>query len=288
MSGSEQSTTAFVVTPLATNGAVELTKAYVGEPYGNSLSVLIEVITDGRETHANWLNNPLFTAHGHEGASPQTARYFMVKKAAMVAGSAMGAFDPTGGGMNVAQGAIASTAALNMWRKISALFEEMILRRGLGAKPPEYASWYSWTVAKKAVPPGSLETRMRAIIKQKLWSITSGFGKMGSGAAGIAVTCSTLTPFVGQMVGYFVNSVGGLAGKALDNLFGQDTQTLAQGLHWMAFREHVVGRGAAIGPSFRILEVLWTELAVGKASGATLREVVAEPKGWLVIADLIA
>ena len=97
-----------------------------------------------------------------------------------------------------------------------------------------------------------------------------------------------LTPFIGQVVGYFINSVGGLAGKALDKVFGQDTQTLAQGLHWMAFRENVVGRGTAIGPSLRILELLWTELAVGKASGITLRQVVAEPKGWLVIADLVA
>jgi hypothetical protein len=128
---------------------------------------------------------------------------------------------------------------------------------------------------------------MRAIIKQKMWGAASGVGKMGTGAGGVAAS-TMLTPFIGQVVGYFINSVGGLAGKALDKVFGQDTQTLAQGLHWMAFRENVVGRGTAIGPSLRILELLWTELAVGKASGITLRQVVAEPKGWLVIADLVA
>lgn len=286
MSGSEPSTTSFVVTPFVTGGAVELTKVYVGDEYGNSLSVLIEVITDGQETRSNWLNNPHFTANGHEGSSPGTARYFLVKKSAMVAGSVVGAFDPSGGGVNIAQGAFATYGARLMWTKISGLFEEMITKRGMGAKPPQYASWYSWTVAKKAVPPGSLEMQMRAIIKQKMWGAASGVGKMGTGASGVAAS-TMLTPFIGQVVGYFINSVGGLAGKALDKVFGQDTQTLAQGLHWMAFREHVVGRGTAIGPSLKILEMLWTELAVGKASGVTLREVVAEPKGWLVIADLI-
>jgi hypothetical protein len=287
MSGSEQSTTSFVVTPFVTGGAVELTKAIAGDEYGNSLSVLIEVITDGQETRGNWLNNPHFAANGHDGSSPNTAKYFLVKKSAMVAGSIVGAFDPTGGGVNVATGAFNTYAARLMWTKISGLFEQMITRRGMGAKPPVYASWYSWTVAKKAVPPGSLETQMRAIIKQKMWGAASGVGKMGTGAGGVAAS-TMLTPFIGQVVGYFINSVGGLAGKALDKVFGQDTQTLAQGLHWMAFRENVVGRGTAIGPSLRILELLWTELAVGKASGITLRQVVAEPKGWLVIADLVA
>jgi hypothetical protein len=287
VSGSEQSTTSFVVTPFVTGGAVELTKAYVGDEYGNSLSVLIEVITDGQETHSNWLNNPHFTANGHEGSSPGTGRYFLVKKSAMVAGSVVGAFDPTGGGVNIAQGAFTTYGARLMWTKISGLFEAMITRRGMGAKPPQYASWYSWTVAKKAVPPGSLEMQMRAIIRQKMWGAASGLGKMSTGAGGVAAS-TMLTPFIGQVVGYFINSVGGLAGKALDKVFGQDTQTLAQGLHWMAFREHVVGRGTATGPSLKILELLWTELAIGKASGISLREVVAEPKGWLVIADLIA
>jgi hypothetical protein len=205
----------------------------------------------------------------------------------MVAGSLLGAFDPTGGGVNVATGAISTYAARLMWTKISLLFENMITKRGMGGKPPVYAAWYSWVVAKKAVPPGSLETQMRMIIKQKMWGAASGVGKMGTGAGGVAAS-TMLTPFIGQMVGYFINSVGGLAGKALDKVFGQDTQTLAQGLHWMAFRENVVGRGTAVGPSLRILETLWTELALGKASGVTLRQIVAEPKGWLVIADLVS
>lgn len=287
MSGSEPSTLEFVVTPFATNAVVEVAKAVGGDAYGNSLAILIDAIADGKETASAWLNNPNFGANGHEGPSPHTIKYFVVKKSAMLGMTALGAFDPTGGGVNIAQGGFSTFASGVMWRKISGMFEEMITRRGIQAKPPEYASWYSWTVAKKALPPGSLENQMRAIIKQKMWSTASGIGKMGTGAGGVAAS-TVLTPFIGSVVGYFINSVGGLAGKALDKVFGQDTQTVAQGLHWMAFREHVVGRGAGAGPSLKILEMLWTEMAIGKASGVTLREIVAEPKGWLVIADLIA
>lgn len=63
---------------------------------------------------------------------------------------------------------------------------------------------------------------------------------------------------------------------------------LAQGLHWTAFREQVVGGGRGKGPALRILDVIWTELALGKVSLPKLADVVKEPRGWLVIADLLS
>jgi hypothetical protein len=43
----------------------------------------------------------------------------------MVAGSVIGAFDPSGGGVNIAQAAFTAYGARLMWTKISGLFEEM-------------------------------------------------------------------------------------------------------------------------------------------------------------------
>ena len=85
-----------------------------------------------------------------------------------------------------------------------------------------------------------------------------------------------------------MNSAAAWISPKLDAIFGQDVQTLAKGLHWFGFLEKVVGRGVGKGPSRKILDVIWTEVALGKTSGVTLDEVIGEPRGWLVIADLMS
>ena len=91
-----------------------------------------------------------------------------------------------------------------------------------------------------------------------------------------------------EFTGFFVNSIATWIAPTLNSWLGQDVIQLAQGLHWMAFREQVVGRGRGKGPGLRILEVIWSELALGRMSMPAIAEVVKEPRGWLVIADLLS
>ena len=287
VSGSGQQSTVEYVLENPFSSGVLVEGAKLLHDQGAALGTLIEMMNDLKGTYAQWLANPRFVENGHEDKpSPHTKEYFLLKKALATGVSLLGSFDPTGGGVNVVQGGISTGAALIMWQKISSLFEQLITRRGMGSKAVVYANWYSYQVAKKAVPPGSLELRMRAIIKQKLWNATSGVGKVGTGGAGVAAS-TFLSPLFGGVVGYFVSSAGAYVGKKLDALFGQDIQTLAQGLHWNAFLEQVISRGRGKGPSTQILEVLWSELALGKTSGVTLHQIIPEPDGWLVIADLV-
>ncbi|MDE2574228.1 MAG: hypothetical protein KGL55_02855 [Rhodospirillales bacterium] len=258
----------YIPTPFKLNAAVEGVKA-VNETAGNTLAGLFDLMMADPE--GNGLDNPYFTQNGHEGPSPKTALYFQVKKGLKVLSTMAVSIADVGGLASAAQ----SGAYGLIWYKLNALFDRLVppSRRG---KPVVYGAWYSWEVARKAVPKGSLETRMTAIMRQKMYGAAGGATKAG-------ITWST-----GGITGYFVSSASAVVAPYLDSLFGQDIQTLAQGLHWFAYLELVIGRGQGVGPALRILEVIWTDIALGRASMPAMRDVVREPRGWLVIADLLA
>ena len=59
------------------------------------------------------------------------------------------------------------------------------------------------------------------------------------------------------------------------------------GADFYGFVERVVGRGTGKGPYRRILDVIWTELSIGRVLGYTVDDILPEPRGWIVIADLL-
>jgi len=248
-------------------GLVEGVKA-VHEDAGNLLGGVLDLAMADPEEDA--LGNPYFAQNGHEGESPVTNRYLLAKKGLGIVGTIGTALLDAGG---YTSGASAVQSSV-VWYRINGLFERMVpaSRR---AKPPEYAAWYSWAVAKKAVPPGSLEVQMKRILRQKMYGAAGGATK-----AGIAFG-------TGGLLGIFVNAASSQLQERLDAIFGQDVQTLAHGLHWYAFRELVVGRGGGKGPALRILDLLWQQFALGHGGYVAIADVVREPRGWLVIADLM-
>jgi hypothetical protein len=250
-------------------GVVEGVKA-VHEDAGNLLGGVLELAMADADEAA--LDNPYFAQNGHDGESPVTNRYLRAKRCLGVVGTIGTALLDVGG---YTSGASAVQSSV-VWYRINALFERMVpaSRR---AQPPQYAAWYSWTVAKKAVPSGSLEIQMTRILRQKMYGAAGGATK-----AGIAFG-------TGGLLGIFVNAASSQLQERLDAIFGQDVQTLAQGLHWYAFRESVVGgvHGGGKGPSLRILELLWQQFALGHGGIVSIANVVREPRGWLVIADLL-
>jgi hypothetical protein len=257
----------YIPSPFKSNAVVEGVKA-VNENVGNLLAGAIDIANS--ESTDPGVVNPFFTQNGFDGPSPNTASYFRFKK---WGGGAMTLAVSVGdvGGLSSAY----QTGSYSLvWYKLNALFQKMIppSRR---AKPVVYAHWYSYEVAKKAVPAGSLETRMTAIMRQKMYGAVGGATKTG-------ITFGT-----GGFTGYFVNSASSWLAPTLEKLFGQDVQHLAQGLHWFAYRELAISHGQGKGPAMRILEILWSDLAIGKSSGVTLEQIVREPCGWLVIADFI-
>ncbi|MBB3899695.1 hypothetical protein [Roseococcus suduntuyensis] len=250
--------------------AVEGLKS-VHENAGNLLAGILDVAMQDPDGDA--LDNPFFGQNGHGGPSPKTQEYLFQKKSLGMLGSVVVNLADVGG-LTSGAGAVQNSV---VWYRINALFNTMIppSRRG---KSVEYAAWYSWQVAKKAVPAGSLEIQMTRIIRQKMYSTAGGVTKTG-------IAFGT-----GGLAGIFVNAAASQLQEKLDALFGQDVQTLAQGLHWYAFRESVVGSafGGGKGPAMRILEVLWEQVAFGRAANVSLAEVTKEPQGWLVVADLVS
>ena len=233
---------------------------------GNFLAGVFDLITADPENDA--IDNPFFTQNGHEGPSPRTADYFTAMKP-LVIGATMGVSMMDVVGIT----SLMQTGAKGLvWYKLNALFEKLVppSRR---AKPVVYAGWFSYEVAKKAVPAGSLEARLTAIIRQKMY------------ATGMSALTATTKLTTEGLAGFFVDSAIAWAGPTLDSWFGQDTMALAQGLHWFAFLETVVGRGQGKGPALRILEVIWQEFALGSVALPKLEDIVREPRGWLVIAE---
>ena len=252
------------------NAITEGVKAIHGDT-GNLVGGVMELITADAE--APGLDNPMFEQNGHDGKSPKTAEYFMMKKLLKVGGTLGVAVMDIGGITSLAEG----TNSGIVWYRINALFEQMIPpSRQAKAVVHNRTGWFSWEVAHKAVSAGSLEIKMRQVLKQKMYS-TSGSGIKA------AITFGT-----GGLLGYFVNSAASAVAPALNSWFGQDIPALAQGLHWFAFAESVVGRGAGKGPAMRILEIVWEQFALGHGSGVSFADVVKEPRGWLVFADLLA
>jgi hypothetical protein len=270
----------YIPVPFTTNAVTGIVGA-VSEPAGNFLAGIFDVMLADPEEAA--LDNPFFTQNGHDGPSPKTALYFQTKRSLGVVTTIGANLANATGGASLVQSAASSA----VWYKLNTLFKKLVppSRR---AKPAVYAAWYSWEVAKKAVPRGSLEARMTAIMRQKMCTAA---GSATQGAISVATSFAA-----GPLVGYFVSSATATVSPYLNQLFGQDVQDLAKGLHWFAFLELVVDHANALtkrpsggkGPALRILEVIWTEIALGRASKPKIEEIVREPCGWLVIADLLA
>lgn len=258
----------YIPAPFKTNLAVEGVKK-VNENAGNFLGVMFDIILAEPGNPA--LDNPFFGQNGHEGPSPKTNDYLSLVKSLRMGGSLVTGLADVGGLASAAQTGATSVT----YCKLYALFMQMI-PKSRKAKSAVYASWFSYEVAQKAVPAGSLETRLTAIMRQKFYGAASSGVKTG-------ITFGT-----GGWTGYFVNSAAASVAPFLDSWLGQDTQTLAQGLHWFAFLELVVGRGVGKGPAMRILEVIWSELSLGRAFLPAMADIVREPRGWLVVADLLA
>jgi hypothetical protein len=254
----------------ATGAVTEGVKA-LHETGGNLVGGVLELVTADAE--GDGLDNPLFEQNGHDGKSPLTARYFTVKKLAKGGGSLGVSVMDIGG---VVSGAEALNSGV-VWYRINALFEQMVppSRR---AKQAEYnrTGWFSYELAKKEVKAGSLEIQMRNIIRQKMLS-TSG------SAFKSAVTFGT-----GGLTGYFVNAISGSIGVGINSWFGPDIPALAMAIHWFAFVEQAISHGRGKGPACLILDVVWEQFAIGKGSMVSLYDVVKEPRGWLVIADLLS
>lgn len=265
--GGVRTAVSYIPSPFKSNAVVEGVKA-VNENIGNALAGAIDIANS--ESTDPGVINPFFTQNGFDGPSPKTASYFRCKTWGGGAVTMAVSVADIGGVASAYQGGSYGLT----WYKLNALFQQMIppSRR---AKPVVYAHWYSYEVAQKAVPAGSLETRLTAIMRQKMYGAAGGATK-----AGIAFG-------TGGWTGYFVNSAASWLAPTLDSWLGQDVQHLAQGLHWFAYRELAISHGRGKGPAMRILEVLWADLGIGKLSGATLQEIVKEPCGWLVIADFI-
>jgi hypothetical protein len=257
----------YIPTAFKANAAVEGVKA-INENAGNLLAGLFDIVL--ADPASPELDNPFFTQNGHDGLSPKTNTYLSLLKNLRMAGTIATSLGDVGGVVSASQ----SGAYSLMWYKLNALYEKLVppSRR---SKAVVYSGWFSYEVAKKAVPKGSLETHMTAIMRQKLY-----------GAAGSA-TKAGITFSTGGLTGYFVNSAASTFAPYLDSWLGQDTQTLAQGLHWFAYLELVVGGGRGKGPALRILEVIWTEFTIGRAFLPALADIVREPRGWLVVADLL-
>ncbi len=249
--------------------AVEAAK-FVHEDAGNLLAAVLDIATADDDPDA--LDNPFFRDNGHDGESPRTQECLLAKKTLGMLSTVTTNVLDIGG---LASGASAAQYTA-VWIRVNQLFEKMVpaSRR---AKRVEYARWYSWTVAHKAVPAGSLEIQMTRILRQKMYGAAGGATKTG-------IALGT-----GGVTGIFINAAASQLQEKLDALFGQDVQTLAQGLHWYAYREQVVGAafGGGKGPAIRILELLWQQFALGRGAMVRLTDVVREPQGWLVIADLI-
>src|SRR5579883_250341 len=147
--------------PFKTNAMVEGVKS-VNEFAGNSLAAIFELME--MEPQGAGLDNPMFTDNGHEGESPNTTRYFRYKKSLKIASTIITNLGDLDG---ISSGIEGATYGL-MWYKLNALFSKLV-PPSRQAKKVEYAGWFDWTVKKKAVPSGSLETMMTAIIRQKMY-----------------------------------------------------------------------------------------------------------------------
>ena len=254
-------------TPFKQNAAVEGVKL-IDENLGNSLAAVFELMeVEG----ADLLDNPMFTDNGHDGPSLRTRQYFRAKKLMQVTSIIATNLLDVGGVVSAGQ---AGSYGL-VWYRLNALFKQLI-PPSRQAKKAEYAAWYSWTVEKKAVPMGSLEALMIAAMRQKMYGVASSSTKAG-------ITFGT-----GGFTGFIVNSTASMIGPKLDQYLGQDVQTLAKGIHWKAFCEQVVGRGTGKGPARRILDVIWSDMSLGRASAVSLDDIIKEPQGWLVIADMMS
>jgi hypothetical protein len=265
----------FVVTNNYTKGwatglGTELAKG-VHDTGGNLVGGVLDLVSADEEGEG--LDNPLFEQNGHDGKSPKTAAYFAIKKQAKMAGTMGIAYFDVGG---IASGLEGANSGL-VWYRLNALYEAMVppSRR---AKKAEHnrTGWFTWELARKEVKAGSLEIQMGQIIRQKMMS------------TGGSVFKSAVTFGTGGLTGYFVNALGGSIGVGINALFGPDIPGLAMAIHWFAFVEHTISHGRGKGPASRILDVVWEQFALGKGSGVALYDVVKEPRGWLVIADLLS
>ena len=268
-------------------GVIDIAKSLGGDALGSGFDALDLYLRDDSES-----DNPYFRQNGYDDPSPDTIWFFRKKFGIGLASAGMSL---AGAGPAI-KGATGYESKLT-WYKMSALAEQMIppSRRG---KPPVMQGWYGFrTVKQKAVPSGSLETIVYHIIKMKTVSVGSNSVGTGLGIAG----------WLGLNVGSWIaDTIHSLASGRLSAWFEPASQALAKVLQWQAFRERVLNRklGSTFGsrlsqgggkagkiqassdPASRIVEAIWDYTAT-LSGGRSPWPFIAEPKGWMVLADVI-
>jgi hypothetical protein len=261
----------------------------VGGAAGGFLFDALDIFLADEESDNEW-----FTQNGHDGDSPHTRWYFRLKvglSAATAASSVAG----LGAVVKGAQG----LESYAQWSRLGALAEKLIppSRR---AKAAVKEGWIpGWRrELKKAVPGGSLEAILFHLIKMKKLSLSANAGGAALSAGG------WLAAYVGTWV---ADAITAVATSRLAKWYEPSSQALAKILHWRAYREQTLNN--ALGASFartgggkplaeavarlstdpatRIVQTIWDVTARTLGAGFGVWSVVKEPKGWLVLADVI-
>jgi hypothetical protein len=227
----------------------------VGDVVGDSIEIradFYEAIEDGDDL----ADNPWFQANGIDGPSPETQWYFRkqgwIKKASFAA-SAVGKVSGWFVGWNVADLAQHGSAAYNAHSNLNTLH----------------------ALAQRLPKGGTLEMKLNHVIKLKQLKRVA----RGGGLAAASV------PYAGPALGAAAN----VAKSTAVTWWDAATTATAAATHWQAYREGVIGRGAATGPATRIIKHIFEDYTIAGAlfaeDLAKVRAIIAEPQGWLVIAD---
>jgi hypothetical protein len=243
-------------------------------------------------------DNEWFTQNGHDGDSPHTRWYFRLKIGLNIAGAA-GTVAASAAGLGAVVKGAQGMESYMQWGKLAALAEKLIpaSRRAKAAVREGWIPGWRREVAK-GVPGGSLEAMLFHIIKMKKLSL-------GANAGGAALSASGwLAAYVGTWV---ADAISAVATSRLAKWYEPTSQAMAKILHWQAYREQTLNRmlgasfartggdrplSAAVArlstdPATRIVQTIWDITARTLGAGFGVWSVVKEPKGWLVLADVI-
>jgi hypothetical protein len=285
---------------LAGQTMLEIGKASLGDLAGEAAGAGGGFLADALDIFLNdeASDNEWFAQNGHDGDSPHTRWFFRLKIGLNLAGAAATvATSATGLGAVVKGGQ--GLESYMQWSRLASLAEQLIppSRRAKAAVREGWVpGWRRQT--KKAVPGGSLEAILYHVIKMKKLSVGANVGGAALSAGG------WLAAYVGTWV---ADAVTAVATSRLAKWYEPTSQALAKVLHWQAYREPTLNNllGASFArtaggrplsdvvarlstdPATRIVQTIWDITARTLGVGFGVGSVVKEPKGWLVLADVI-